>query len=465
MDRNAMLRAATAGRSFDLIVIGGGATGLGIAVDAITRGYSVLLLEARDFGSGTSSRSTKLAHGGVRYLRNGQIGLVREALRERGLLRRNAPELVRDLSFIVPLYAPLDWPMYGAGLFLYDKLAGRYAFGPTEFLNPRETVQRLPDVRRSGLRGGILYHDGQVDDARLMVQLARTAVDHGAVLLNYAPAVDVQQGKRVRWRDEESGDEAMAEAKVVINAAGPFSDEVRRLAEPGAAWTVATSRGSHIVVAGEFLRGGNALMVPRTPDRRVLFAIPWFGHTLIGTTDTPVPSPQFDPEASEEEIGFMLNTARTCMENAPSRADVLSSFAGIRPLVARAGASSTAALSRDHTIRIERSGMLTILGGKWTTYRSMAEDCVNRAARHGGLPECPCRTRELPLRRLDRYEPGLPLHASVPWTEADVEHAVRHEMARTTDDVLSRRTRIRLLNSAVAEAVKSRVAQLVAQFR
>jgi glycerol-3-phosphate dehydrogenase len=463
MKREAMLKALGARREpWDIVVIGGGATGVGIALDAATRGYSVALFEAYDFGKGTSSRSTKLVHGGVRYLRNGQIGMVMEALEERGLLRRNAPDLVSDLSFIVPIYHAWEWAMYGAGLKAYDWLAGKYGFGKTEILSRAATIGRMPSVRTEGLRGGILYHDGQCDDAGLLIQIARTAADHGAVLVNYAPVLRID-GKTVTARDAESSIDIRVEARIVINAAGPFSDRVRQLADPGSARTVATSQGAHIVVDGSFLPGETALMVPRTSDGRVLFAIPWLGHTLIGTTDTPVDQVVAEPRALESEIEFILSTSRCCLSRPPGHGDVLSSFAGIRPLVLKGRGGNTAALSRDHILRFERSGMLTIIGGKWTTYRHMAEDCVNHAARAAGLPERACVTRHLPIRAPEKINPEPRLHPALPYGEMHIAHAVREQMARTLEDVLGRRTRALFLNARAAVSMAPAAGTIMAR--
>jgi glycerol-3-phosphate dehydrogenase len=462
MNRDSMLRAVEGQRkAWDLVVIGGGATGVGIALDAATRGYSVCLFEAFDFGKGTSSRSTKLVHGGVRYLRNGQIALVKEALEERGILRQNAPEIVSDLAFIVPIYHRWEWPFYGSGLKMYDWLARGYAFGRTQFLSREEAVERLPGVRAEGLLGGILYHDGQFEDARLLIQMARTAADAGAVLVNYTPVTSVRD-RLVTAVDRESGAKLCAEGRVVISAAGPFTDDIRRLAGADGEPTLAASQGAHVVVKAAFLPGPNGLMVPRTSDGRVLFAIPWQGHTLIGTTETPVPAVSPEPLPLVSEIRFILETAKCCMRWAPRESDVLSTFAGIRPLVLKGGGRNTAALSRDHTIRVEPNGMLTILGGKWTTYRNMAEDCVNRAAELAHLPQRACRTKQTPIRRLDVYPPGPRLHAALPYTEADVIHAARFEMARSVEDALARRTRSLFLNAGAALEAAPRVAELMA---
>jgi glycerol-3-phosphate dehydrogenase len=494
MNRDEMLdRLGQKPAGWDLIVIGGGATGIGIAVDAAARGYEVLLLEQHDFGKGTSSRSTKLVHGGVRYLEQGNIGLVMEALRERGILRQNAPHLVTDLAFVVPSYDWWEAPFYGLGLKVYNLLAGKYGFGHSRLLSPEETLERLPTIRTEGLRGGVVYFDGQFDDARLLVHLARTAAERGATLLNYAPVVALTKGADgfvdgVIVADGESGREFHATGKVVVNAAGPFCDAVRRLADPEAAPLVAPSQGIHLVFNRSFLPGDSAIMVPHTSDGRVMFAIPWRGHTLVGTTDTPIPAPLLEPEPLEEEIDFILETAGRYLVRAPTRRDVLSVFGGIRPLVRSGDSRITAALSRDHTIHIDQSGLLTATGGKWTTYRRMAEDCVDRAAELARLPERPCPTAALPIygfdrqadrfgplavygsdapaiRDLQRAEPGLaePLHPALPYTGAEVVWAVRFEMARTVEDVLARRLRALFLNARAAAAMAPAVAALMAR--
>lgn len=449
---------------WDIIIIGGGATGMGIAVDAASRGYSTLLLEQSDFGKGTSSRSTKLIHGGVRYLQQGNIPLVKEALRERGLLLRNAPHLVHPLAFVVPAYGWWERPFYGAGLKLYNLLAGREAFEKSRILSRGETLSRLPGARPTGLRGGILYFDGQFDDARLLIHLALTAVERGAALLNYAHVTEASK-TGVRFRDVETGEEHSASARIVINAAGPFSDAVRRLADAAAEPIITPSQGIHIVLDRAFLPGDSALMVPRTSDGRVMFAIPWHGHTLIGTTDTAVAKPALEPAALDPEITFLLETSALYLAKEPSRADILSIFAGIRPLVAaESSGTRSAALSRDHTIRLEASGLLTVAGGKWTTYRRMAEDCVDRAAAIANLPSRPCVTHELAIHRW----PGLAaagerLDPALPYMGADIVRAARDEMARNVEDVLARRTRALFLNARAAMTMAPTAAEILAR--
>src|SRR3989475_1267704 len=385
---------------WDMIIVGGGATGVGIAIDAASRGYDVLLLEQSDFGKGTSSRSTKLAHGGVRYLEQGNIGLVMEALKERGLLLQNAPHLVRDLAFIVPNYDWWEAPFYGLGLKLYQLLAGKYGFGTSRILTREETLELLPTLKTEGLRGGAVYYDGQFDDARLLIHMVFTAFEQGATLLNYVEVTGLTKDSQefvdgIVARDVESGEELRASAKVVINATGAFSDRLRRAAEPSASPMIMPSQGIHLVFGPEFLQAESAIMVPHTSDGRVLFAIPWHGHTLVGTTDTPITDAALEPVATEQEIEFVLATAGQYLVKAPTRNDVLSVFAGIRPLVRASSVANTAALSRDHVIHIDSSGLMTIGGGKWTTYRHMAEDCVDQAATLAQLPEKPCVTHHL----------------------------------------------------------------------
>lgn len=451
-----------------MIVIGGGASGAGVAVDAATRGYSVLLLEQSDFGKGTSSRSTKLAHGGVRYLEQGNISLVMEALKERGLMLQNAPHLVRNLGFVVPNYDWWEAPFYGIGLKLYDLLAGKYGFGRSRILSREATLELLPTIRTDGLRGGVIYFDGQFDDARLLIDLVRTAYGSGAVTLNYAAVTGLVRDAEgfvqgVEFRDAETGEQFRSEARVVVNATGPFSDAVRRMAEPGVEPILSTSQGIHLVFDGRFLPRDHAIMVPHTSDGRVMFALPWHGHTLVGTTDTAVPDAKLEPVALPEEVDFLLQTAGRYLAKSPGREDVLSVFAGIRPLVSATGAESTAGLSRGHTVRIEKSGMVTLCGGKWTTYRHMAEDCVNHAATLARLPERPCVTANLPIHRPDEVRYGAPLHEPLPYTESEVSYAARAEMARTVEDVLARRTRALFLRAKAAVEMAPRVASVLAR--
>ncbi|MFW6039793.1 MAG: glycerol-3-phosphate dehydrogenase/oxidase [Gemmatimonadota bacterium] len=500
MNRERMLAAARDGRTWDMLVIGGGATGLGTAVDAAARGYDTLLLEAADFAHGTSSRSTKLVHGGVRYLQQGNVGLVLEALRERGRLLRNAPHLVHNQSFVVPVYDWWEGPFYGVGLKLYDVLAGKLGLGPSEWLSREETIGRIPTIEPEALRGGVIYYDGQFDDARLAVTLARTAADAGATLVNYAPVTGlVRQDGRVRGavvRDEESDVSFEVAARVVVNATGAFTDAVRRMDDPTAAEIIRPSQGVHIVLDRSFLPGDSAIMVPHTDDGRVLFAVPWHGRIIVGTTDTPLDAPALEPRPREEELEFLLTHAVRYLTKDPDRADVLSMFAGIRPLVAAGGGNDdsgetagTASISRDHTLLVSDGGLVTIAGGKWTTYRKMAEDTVDEAADVGGLEPRDSPTEELRLagwrEGVDEDDPlgvygsdadavralwgeagdaglGELLHPSLPYRRAEVVWAARHEMARTVDDVLARRTRALLLDARAAIEAADDTADLLA---
>lgn len=493
MNRGAMLaRVADRRDPWDLVIVGGGATGVGVAVDAAARGYAVLLVEQHDFGKGTSSRSTKLVHGGVRYLQQGNVPLVMEALHERGLLIQNAPHLVRDLAFVVPNYLWWEAPFYGIGMRVYDMLAGKHGFGRSQTLSTDEVLARIPALEQEGLRGGVLYHDGQFDDSRLLIDLARTAVTRGACLINYAKVVALTKDAGgyvdgLVCTDIESGHEHSVRARCVVNATGAFCDAVRHLDDPATNPMIAPSQGVHIVLDRTFLGGDTAVMVPRTRDARVMFAIPWHGHTVVGTTDTPITEVSLEPRPLSEEIDFILETASGYLSAQPERSDILSVFAGIRPLVKAGDTGNTSALSREHTIQISKSGLLTIAGGKWTTYRRMAEDCVNHAATLAGLDDRPCVTRDLRIHGYHtnaaqfgdladygedalviagvleaRPDLGVVLDAELPTRAVQVYWAVRHEMARTVDDVLARRTRALSLNAAAAMRMAPAVARLMA---
>lgn len=491
MNREQMVRTLRERQeSWDIVVIGGGATGAGVAVDAAARGLSVVLLEAHGFGKGTSSRSTKLVHGGVRYLEQGNIPLVMSALKERGLMRQNAPHLVHDLAFVVPNYSWWEAPFYGIGLKLYDMLAGKYGFGASKLLSKEETLERLPALEPEELRGGVVYYDGQFDDARLLLHLAMTAADHGATLLNYFPATGLLHDADgyvhgVTARDDETGEEFTLHARIVINATGVFTDSIRKMADPKAEEIGVTSQGIHLVFDRSFLKGDTALMVPKTSDGRVLFVIPWHGHAVAGTTDTPVDGPSLEPRPFDEEIEFILETAGRYLSRPPTRADVLAVYVGLRPLVK--GDGKTSALSRDHVIHVDTNGLLTITGGKWTTYRHMAEDCVDHAITLGRLADVPCPTKNLHIHgymndseslgslqvygadaaaiRALAHDPTLAvqLHPALPYIAAEVVWAARSEMARTVEDVLARHTRALFLNAAAADAMAEPVAKLMAK--
>ncbi|HEU4403414.1 MAG TPA: glycerol-3-phosphate dehydrogenase/oxidase [Candidatus Polarisedimenticolia bacterium] len=520
MNRDLMLdRIQGARKKWDVIVIGGGATGLGTAVEAASRGYSTLLLEQSDFAKGTSSRSTKLAHGGVRYLKEGNVSLVLEALRERGLLMRNAPHLVHNQSFIVPTYDWWEGPFYGLGLKLYDVLAGRLGLGPSRRLSRQETLARIPTLEQKGLRGGVIYHDGQFDDARLAISLARTLVDLGGVAVNYMQVVGLLRVKGlvfgVEARDLESGRDHAVRGRVVINATGVYCDAVRRMDDAGAPPVVSPSQGVHIVLDRSFQPGESAVMVPHTDDGRVLFAVPWHDRVVVGTTDTPVDEIPLEPRPLHGEVEFLLTHAARYLTKDPRPRDVLSVFAGLRPLVRVAETRETAALSRDHTVLVSSSGLVTITGGKWTTYRKMGQDAVDEAVAVAGLTERPSRTRDLRLhggeesapatpgrsragagrtpkggagkgraarpgaeapwevygsearavKDLAREDPAWrePLHPRLPYRAAQVVWAARHEMARTVEDVLARRTRALLLDARASIEAAPRVADLMAR--
>jgi glycerol-3-phosphate dehydrogenase len=492
MKRAELLQQLENNSLWDMIVIGGGATGLGTAVEAASRGYRTLLLEQGDFAQGTSSRSTKLIHGGVRYLQQGNLSLVLEALRERGLLIRNAPHLVHNLSFVVPLYDWWEGPFYGIGLKLYDLLAGKLGLGPSQLLSKAETLRQLPTVEPNGLRGGVIYHDGQFDDARLAISLALTLADVGGIAINYLPVTGIiSEGgvvAGVTARDKETGQEFRLKGRAVINAAGPFIDGVRRMVDSAAKALITPSQGVHLVLDGSFLPGASAIMVPHTDDGRVLFAIPWHGRTLVGTTDTAVAAVPLEPHPLPEEIDFLLSHTARYLTRHPGRSDVLSVFAGIRPLVCTDAGSDTSSLSRDHTLLVESSGLITIAGGKWTTYRKMGEDTVTAAAQVAGLDDRPSVTGSLhihgwqegvgvdeplqvygsdapALERLLSENPALrePLHPALPYTAGEVVWGVRYEAARTVEDILARRTRALLLDARAAIAAAPKVAELMAQ--
>lgn len=476
---------------WDFIIIGGGATGVGIAVDAASRGYKPLLIEAHDFGKGTSSRSTKLVHGGVRYLQQGNLSLVLEALKERGLMRQNAPHLVHDLAFVVPNYTWWEAPFYGIGLRLYDFLAGRHGFGPSRNLSLQKTMELIPTIETEGLRGGVIYYDGQFDDSRLLINLVQTAAEHGAVMANYVEACalikedDIVRG--VIATDKESGAEYRLRGRAVINATGAFTDAVRRMDAPEAAPIISPSQGVHIVLDRSFLPGDTAIMVPHTDDGRVLFAIPWHNHSLIGTTDTAIPAVETEPCALPDELDFLLTHTARYLSKDPTESDVLSLFTGIRPLVSAEGEGGTAALSRDHTLHISRSGLVTITGGKWTTYRKMAEDTVDQAAVVAELDAAPCVTRDLRIHGYvkkpwelgelgaygadachinnmmhDRPDWNEPLHPELDVRIGQIIWATREELARTVEDFLARRVRSLFLNARAAVEAAPRVAEVMA---
>ncbi len=485
MNRDEMIsRIEDKKQIWDFIIIGGGATGAGCAVDAASRGYKVLLLEQSDFAKGTSSRSTKLVHGGVRYLQQGNLSLVLEALKERGLLLQNAPHLVHNLPFIVPNYDWWEAPFYGIGLKLYDLLAGKHGFGDSEILSVEETIRHIPTVETKGLRGGVIYYDGQFDDARLVINLMQTAYEQGGTILNYMRVISLLKSNGfingIIALNEETGKEYQLKAKAIINATGVYSDSIRKFDESDIQPMIIPSQGIHIVLDKSFLPGDSAIMVPHTDDGRVLFAIPWHNRVIVGTTDTPVDETPLEPRPMREEIDFLLKHTARYLTKDPSASDVLSMFAGLRPLVSLGKEDNTAAISRDHTVHISRSGLVTIAGGKWTTYRKMAEDTIDHAAVIAQLDAVPCVTKNLQIhgyhKHADKFgdlacygsdapaikdllnenpEHNKKLHPNLPYKIGEIIWAVRHEMARTVEDFLSRRTRALLLDAKASLKISS----------
>jgi len=478
---------------WDFIIIGGGATGLGSALDAASRGYKTLLLEQADFAKGTSSRSTKLVHGGVRYLAQGDIALVYEALKERGILLKNAAHLVKAQDFIIPCY---DWKsilMYFAGLKMYDWLSGRLSFGKSEFLSSEAVIAAMPTINTAHLKGGIRYYDGQFDDARLAINIAQTAAEKGATLLNYFKVTGLlktaEKLSGVKAVDLEQGKEYLLKAKVVINATGVFVDDILQLDQPSCQPTVVPSQGTHIVLDKSFLPGASALMIPKTSDGRVLFAVPWHENLVLGTTDTPLNSHSLEPVALDQEVDFILHTAANYLSPAPERKDILSIFAGLRPLAAPSKKTgSTKEISRSHKITVTSSGLLTITGGKWTTYRKMAEDTIDRAIKIGKLTPFDCNTRNISIHGSGSPAVGAVAHLvaygcdangiqalmanpamaeklriDLPYVVAEVIWAIRFEMARTLEDVLARRIRLLFLNAKAAIDIAPKVAGIMAQ--
>ena len=496
MNRERMLRAVRkrGADPWDIIVIGGGATGLGTALDAASRGYKTLLLEQSDFAKGTSSRSTKLVHGGVRYLARGDISMVMEALHERGLLLNNAPHLVSTQSFIIPIYSRLDRPLYTLGMKMYDSMAGNLSFGKSRFLTRKQVLRALPNLNTKGLHGGVLYYDGRFDDARLAVHIAGTCVDHGGTVLNYMQVTGLVKSRvgsvcGVMAEDRETGDSYTLHARCVVNATGVFVDEIIRMDEANSRRLVRPSQGVHIVLDRKYLQSESALLIPKTTDKRVLFAIPWHGRVLVGTTDTQMDTCSLEPRALAEEIDFILFALKNYMVRPPGRADILSVFAGLRPLAAPDNDDHTGTkdISRKHYLQVSSSGLVTITGGKWTTYRKMAEDTVDRAAMVAGLERKNCRTEDLPIhgsvadvddhdslryygsdaddmRALVSRHPemGKRLHKRLPFTSVEVLWSARHEMACTVEDILARRQRALFLDAEAAMEMAPEVARIMA---
>jgi glycerol-3-phosphate dehydrogenase len=479
-------------KEWDIIVVGGGATGLGTALDAASRGFQTLLLEQADFAKGTSSRSTKLVHGGVRYLAQGNIGLVREALYERGLLLKNAPHLVKNVAFVIPNYHWWEGLFYSIGLGIYDLLAGRLSFGKTKHITKKETLARLPGIQPDGLHGGVVYHDGQFDDSRLAINLAQTCLEQGATVLNYFRVTGLKkEGQKISGvfaADMETGAAYQLKAKAVINATGVFVDDLLQMDSPGKKPLVRPSQGVHLVFDRSFMSSHDALMIPKTDDGRVLFAVPWHDKLVVGTTDTPLNEHSLEPVALEAEIDFILKTAGKYLSKPPERQDVLSVFAGLRPLAAPQDESSkTKEISRSHKIIVSDSGLITITGGKWTTYRKMAEDTVDKAIEIAALKPVSCKTKNLPIHgsmqtanwddqlyvygsdrqkvldlAKEKPEWAEKLHPKYSYSQAEAIWAVRYEMARTVEDVLARRVRLLFLDAQAAIEAAPLVAGLMA---
>src|SRR6187401_1688716 len=491
MKRQEQLEKLSSIKEFDICIIGGGATGLGIAVDAASRGCKTILLEKYDFAKGTSSRSTKLVHGGVRYLQQGNIKLVMEAIKERGLLKKNAPHLVKNQSFVIPNYKWWENPFYGIGLKVYDWMAGSLGLGPSEFLSKEETLKLAPNLDEEGLRGGVLYHDGQFDDARLAIHLAMTAADHGAVVINYMSVEGLMKENEkvcgVIAKDSFENKEYEIRAKAVINATGIFSDSIAKMDDKDAEPLISHSQGIHLVFDKEFLLSDTAIMIPRTDDGRVLFAVPWHNKIIVGTTDTPVPSASEEPVALKEEIDFVMQHIHRYLKKDPSYNDIRSVFAGLRPLV-KSNSKITSAISRDHHIAVSDSELISITGGKWTTYRKMAEDVMEIAIHKAGMSEKECVTKHLHIHGYkENNDYAAPLyyygtdeteiktmikkdnslaeliHPSLSYIKAEIIWALQNEMCMTVEDALSRRTRALLLDAKAAMESARSVAALMAK--
>jgi len=493
-NRVSLIKQLQENSNWDVIVIGGGATGLGVALDSITRGYKTLLLEQIDFAKGTSSRSTKLVHGGVRYLAQGNIDLVKEALYERGLMLKNASHLVKDQSFIIPNYKWWDNFFYTVGLKIYDFLAGKLSFGKSIRINKDETTFRLETLKSENLKGGVVYHDGQFDDSRLAVNIAQTCIEKGATVLNHCKVKKLLKNEKsivngVVVEDTETEISYKLNAKIVINATGVFTDDVLQMDDANAKNIVRPSQGVHLVLDQSFLPGNDAIMIPKTDDGRVLFLVPWHNKVVVGTTDTLLDSHSLEPKPLEEEVNFILNTANRYLNKKVSREDVLSVFAGLRPLAAPKDKSEkTKEISRSHKIIVSKSKLITITGGKWTTYRRMAQDTINKAIIVGKLPKKRNQTKQLSIhgnmKNVDRSnhlyiygsdqkaiellinkspELGKKLHKRLAYTKAEVIWAIRNEMARTVDDILARRVRALFLDAKAAIEITPEVASILAK--
>jgi glycerol-3-phosphate dehydrogenase len=490
MNRQDQLDKLSSSNGFDIIIIGGGATGLGCAVDAASRGYNTLLLEKYDFAKGTSSRSTKLVHGGVRYLAQGNLRLVKEALIERGRLLKNAPHVCHALPFVVPIYKWWQKWYYGIGLWAYEFLSGKLSVGKTGLLTKKEALQYLPDLDENNLSGGVLYYDGQFDDTRLAMHLAQTAIEHGAIVLNYFGVSGFIKNNLtitgIRAQDEISGMEMEINAKVVINATGVFADVLLQLAEGHGEKTIAPSQGIHLVIEKDFFRGTAGMMIPKTDDGRVLFAIPWQNKLLLGTTDTPVEIITIEPLPLKTEIDFIIDHFNRYTKADISYSDIKSVFAGLRPLANAGNGNKTSIMPRDHLVKIFTNGLVHVTGGKWTTYRSMAELAIDKAAQAAGLPSIACKTSRLKIhgwedcnandhlsvygtdavaikKMMDENEfLSEKIHSLYPYQMAEIKWFIENEMAITIEDILARRIRLLFLDAEAAIEAAPKVAKILA---
>ena len=484
MNRDVNIKKIATEKQWDLIVIGGGASGLGVALDACSRNLKVLLIEEFDFGKGTSSRSTKLVHGGVRYLKNGELSLVIEALKERGIMLNNAPHLVRNMSFIIPTYDWWDTPFYGIGLKVYDLMAGKLGLGPSQFLSKKETIEKIPNVNQDELNGGIIYHDGQFDDARMAISLAHTIEKNGGTVINYLKwdsfIYEKNMVSGIKVTDQITQASYALKAKIVVNATGVFAEKIMRADEPKVKLKIKPSQGVHLVLDKSFLKSENAIMVPNTSDGRVLFAVPWHDVVVVGTTDTEVNTISIEPKASDQEIDFILSNAEKYMTRKPKRSDVKSVFTGLRPLISKENKSSKS-LSRKHTIYKSQRGVYHLLGGKWTTYRKMGKDVLDLVESTESLPIEPSKTENLKIFGYKRdtswsdsfhfygsekdvvmsMGSNKPLSDLLPITESQIIYAIRCEMALSIEDVLSRRTRCLLINAKESISIAQEVARIM----
>jgi glycerol-3-phosphate dehydrogenase len=468
MNRDTEIQKIVATPHWDMIIIGGGATGLGSALDAASRGFKVLCVEKDDFSKGTSSRSTKLIHGGVRYLEQGNFAMVKHALQERWFLLKNASKATRKLSFVLPVYSWWRFFYYGFGLMLYDFLSGKFSIGKTRLMNKNAVIKKLPDIKTDSLKGGIRYFDGQFDDSQICIALAKTAINQGATVVNHMKAESFMYKDGsicgLIIRDELNQSSYETYGRVVINATGVFADQMMQKDNPKHQCVVSPSRGIHIVIDKKYYNSVHAMLIPKTTDGRVLFAVPWHNKVIIGTTDTKTENILDEPIASKEEINFVIENFNQYMQQHLDLADIKSVYAGLRPLIKKHNIKSTADLVRDHTIMVSESGLVSITGGKWTTYRKMARDTINKAIQVAGIPYVRSKTRSLHLvietnnLKLDQDEL---LHADYNYTRSDVVYAIREEMACTLEDILARRIRVLFLDAKVAQAVAPSVCKIM----